>query len=195
MNRDTGQVTIEVYLGAVIIRSAGKVVGRFDRNETGTATVNLGDHPDAETPDAEEWTSFEPVPSFLNGKPVDLPPHITTWRNNLYTVHRTMPAEGGGYLSIRSNDRHWRHDWRHLQRIKNELLGTDVEAVELYPAVSRLVDDANQWHLWALPAGEQFPFGFSESDQDDNALAGGWKQRPTREGDVVDHAQQSARRR
>lgn len=45
------------------------------------------------------------------------------------------------------------------QRIKNELLGDEYEACELYPAESRLVDGANQFHLWAING--QFPFGFA----------------------------------
>ena len=36
-----------------------------------------------------------------------------------------------------------------------------MEAVELYPAESRLVDNANQWHLWCV-TGFRFPFGFAE---------------------------------
>jgi hypothetical protein len=36
------------------------------------------------------------------------------------------------------------HDWRDLQRIKNQLVGPECEAVELYPAESRKVDTANQ---------------------------------------------------
>jgi hypothetical protein len=37
------------------------------------------------------------------------------------------------------------HDWRELQRIKNEIVGDEIEAVELYPAESRLLDTAN-WY-------------------------------------------------
>ena len=57
----------------------------------------------------------------------------------------------------------WRHDdgtvrdWYDLQRIKNDVLGVDVEAFELYPAESRLVDTANSYHLWAFPAGYRIP--------------------------------------
>jgi hypothetical protein len=36
-----------------------------------------------------------------------------------------------------------------------------VEAVELYPAESRRVDSANQYHVWAFP-GQRLPFGFAE---------------------------------
>ena len=67
------------------------------------------------------------------------------------------------HLSIKRNDRQPIHDWRDLQRIKNELVGPEFEAVELYPAESRMVDGANQFHLWVIidPA-VRFPFGFAE---------------------------------
>ena len=59
------------------------------------------------------------------------------------------------HLSIRNADRSARHDWRDFQRIKNQLAGPEWEAVEIYPAESRLVDAANQYHLWCF----QFTFG------------------------------------
>jgi hypothetical protein len=49
-----------------------------------------------------------------------------------------------------------------MQRIKNELSGTATEAVELYPAESRLADTANQYHLWCVEPGVHFPFGFND---------------------------------
>lgn len=64
------------------------------------------------------------------------------------------------WLSIKRRDKAPIHDWRDLQRIKNDLAGPEVEAVEIYPAESRLVDTANQYHLWCLPQGFQLPFGF-----------------------------------
>lgn len=56
-----------------------------------------------------------------------------------------------------------RHDekpliWRDGQRVKNELVGQDRVAVEVYPAVADLVDEANMYHLWVLPDGFQLPF-------------------------------------
>lgn len=82
------------------------------------------------------------------------------WLNDRYVVSVTRLPEGGTHLSIRRSDRKALHDWRDLQRIKNDILGPEVEAVELYPAESRLVDTANQYHLWALPDAQRFGFGF-----------------------------------
>lgn len=67
------------------------------------------------------------------------------------------------HLSIRRVDRKTIRDWRDLQRIKNQILGEDCEAVELFPAESRLVDNANQYHLWGFDDPDfRFPFGFEE---------------------------------
>ena len=52
-------------------------------------------------------------------------------------------------------------DWRHFQQIKNELVGSEFEAVELFPAESRLVDMDNEYHLWVnTETGFRFPFGY-----------------------------------
>lgn len=75
------------------------------------------------------------------------------------------------HLSIRRLDRKPLRDWREFQRIKNEICGPEHEAVELFPAESRLVDQANQYHLWVLPPGVRFPFGFDAGRQVDYSTA------------------------
>lgn len=64
------------------------------------------------------------------------------------------------YLSIKRRDKKSIHDWRDLQEIKNFICGEDREAVELYPKESRLVDTANQYHLFVYPKSFMIPFGF-----------------------------------
>ncbi len=54
------------------------------------------------------------------------------------------------HLSIKRIDREPMHDWRALQTIKNVIVGEECEALEIYPAESRLVDSANQYHLWVI---------------------------------------------
>lgn len=54
------------------------------------------------------------------------------------------------HLSIKRLDKDIIHDWRDLQQIKNMIVGPEYEAMELYPAESRLVDTANQYHLWVF---------------------------------------------
>lgn len=81
------------------------------------------------------------------------------------------------HLSIKRRDRKPARDWRDFQRIKNEVCGREAEGVELYPAESRLVDAANQYHLWCLPEGIKFPLGFYERAVSE-VEAEGSKQRP-----------------
>jgi hypothetical protein len=85
------------------------------------------------------------------------------WKNSRYTVvGRNVKSDIGNlvHLSIKRNDKNPLHDWRDLQRIKNEILGPEEEAVELYPAESRLVDGANQYHLWSF-VGQKIPVGYT----------------------------------
>jgi len=102
------------------------------------------------------------------------------YKNNLYQVVIFEATVGEEFpemlhLSIKRLDRHPVRDWRHFQRIKNEILGEEYEAVELYPKESRLVDAANQFHLWALKNPELiFPFGFFERLVDDGSGSDEW---------------------
>lgn len=114
---------------------------------------------------ATKWTSFTRVTTLRapGAAPAPVPCGVAVFRNARYlvTVRGLAPAAPFGrgvHLSIKRHDRRPVHDWRHLQRIKNEILGPEVEAVELYPAEARKVDGANQYHLWAFP-GYRFPFG------------------------------------
>jgi hypothetical protein len=91
------------------------------------------------------------------------------WASPQYTVlvYRDTKVGDGfpsmDWLSIRRDDRAPVRDWRHMQAIKNQICGRDREGVELYPHEDRLVDTANQFHLWVLrDADACFPFGFSE---------------------------------
>lgn len=56
--------------------------------------------------------------------------------------------------------------WREKQRIKNELFGEEVVAIEVFPKVSELVDEANMYHFWVLPEGTDLPFGLKERERD-----------------------------
>jgi hypothetical protein len=49
--------------------------------------------------------------------------------------------------------------WAAKQRIKDELFGKDRVAVEVFPLADELVDSANMYHLWVMPAGYRLPFG------------------------------------
>jgi hypothetical protein len=114
-----------------------------------------------------EWNSFAEDIGFRTDTERNPESCGQMFYNNFYTVIKTiLKAEDSKHpdlihLSIRTNDRSTRHDWREFQLIKNELIGKEEECVELYPAESRLVDASNQYHLWCFK-GLQLGFGFHE---------------------------------
>jgi hypothetical protein len=87
------------------------------------------------------------------------------WVNNLYDVAifdgPRVPGLGEFHLlRIGRRDFAHVHDWRDLQRIKNDLVGQENEGVELYPKQSRLLDTGNRYWLWVLKDPERsFRFG------------------------------------
>ena len=69
------------------------------------------------------------------------------------------------WLSIKRRDREVIRDWRELQAIKNAIVGPEHEGFELYPAESRLVDTANQFHLFVfMDTKVRMPVGFGERE-------------------------------
>lgn len=112
------------------------------------------------------WTPFAECDT-VGGVDAKSTGHMV-YRNSIYTVwiRKINPTKWPEmiHLSIKRNDRQVIHDWRDLQRIKNELVGPEYEAVEIYPAEERLVDSANQYHLWVLADPKlKFPFGFTDA--------------------------------
>ena len=106
---------------------------------------------------------------------------ITYWINDIYQVSMCELGDNAVHLNIRRRDGGpILRDWRHFQLIKNQLIGEECEAVELYPAESRLVDTTNKFHLWGLrDPTYRFPFGFDKRDvQYDEGNAPGIRQRP-----------------
>lgn len=101
-----------------------------------------------------------------------------SFANETYHVIVRRVDENFLHLSIKRHDKQPIHDWRDLQAIKNQIAGTECEAVELYPAESRLVDSANQYHLWVVTDPTyRFPFGFTERFVTEEPL-GNSQQRP-----------------
>lgn len=104
------------------------------------------------------------------------------WKNDLYqvTVHPGAEGESAVHLCIRRLDGFPGRDWRHFQQIKNELVGAECEAVEIYPAESRLVDTSNKYHLWCCTDPTyRFPFGWEKRDVAfGDHQEGGLRQRP-----------------
>lgn len=71
-------------------------------------------------------------------------------------------------------------DWREFQDIKNQLAGEECEAIEIYPAESRLIDTANKYHLWCFLDKRQISFGWHHGRHvtDDKSDLPGLRQRP-----------------
>jgi len=88
------------------------------------------------------------------GVPEDqIKPPDQVWTNNLYQVLVTFMKDKWVHLSIHRHDRRAVRDWRELQAIKNEVLGPERSAIEIFPPESRLVDTSNEYHLWAPAEG------------------------------------------
>jgi hypothetical protein len=112
------------------------------------------------------WTPFEPVgipddaiytAPGAGGRPAaqyaNSRYHVGVWCLESPTLGKYV------HLSIKDHDRSARHDWRDLQRIKNELTGPQFYAVEVYPAEHALVDTCNQYHLYVFKDWQP-DFGF-----------------------------------
>jgi len=147
---------------------------------------------DRKRPRGTRWTPFQQA--LLEPGPFDAllrrDRPFTIYMNNLYqvAVYRDDPPPATGWprmihLSIKRRDRKAVHDWRHLQRIKDELVGPEHDAVEIYPAASRLIDTSNQYHLWVIAEeGVRFPVGFQEGRLVSEGNALGSVQRPFEDG-------------
>jgi hypothetical protein len=102
--------------------------------------------------------------------------------NSRYQVARRPYGEEMIYLSIKRIDQMPIRAWRDLQRIKNELVGPECEGLEIYPAESRLLDAANQYHLFVLKTpGMYLPFGHSDVRLVGPETGGGEGQEPFEE--------------
>lgn len=94
-------------------------------------------------------------------------PQGEAWRNGRYdcvVADEIFEWNGkphhGKRIQICNFDQSARHDWRDFQRIKNALAGEQWEAVEIYPAESRLRDPSNAFYLWCFPPHTLLKVGF-----------------------------------
>jgi hypothetical protein len=88
---------------------------------------------------------------------------LQVYENDLYHVEIDSDSAPFIHLDIHRHDLSPCKNWRHFQQIKNELVGPEHEAVEIFPAESRLVDTANQYHLWVHASPSyRLPMGFRD---------------------------------
>jgi hypothetical protein len=106
-----------------------------------TVYVNLpkGEQPTGHRLDRERWTNDEYI-VFLDKSYPNHFEKVKVWE-----------------LSILRHDGQLAHDWRDLQAIKTMLVGPEFEAMELYPAESRVIDVANETHLFVVVADDGKP--------------------------------------
>lgn len=84
------------------------------------------------------------------------------WENDTYRVEIAMSGPFI-HLDISRHDCQPIVDRVEFQEIKNQLVGPEHEAVQLFPGESRLVDTANQYHLWVhADPSYRFPVAFNE---------------------------------
>lgn len=89
------------------------------------------------------------------------------WTNGVYVclVRRIdWTDEGRVHLAIRTASNQ-EPPWRDLQRIKNELFGPERVAAQVCPPASRLIDQADMYHLFVLPVGAELGFGLHPLDE------------------------------
>lgn len=128
--------------------------------------------------------AYDCPPYKLLGKSLVVPGALT-YRNGIYTVTKYLPVKFPGVpcdmvqLSYSRVDRGHEQDFRDRQHMKNQLVGPECEAVELFPAESRLMDTANQFHLWCLVSRRHhFPFGIEGGRAVTDEMSDGSTQRP-----------------
>ncbi len=91
----------------------------------------------------------------------------SVWVNNLYQVNVEYLPDDMAHVIIRRLDKQPIHNWVHFQGIKNQVLGKDCEAVEIYPKETDLVDAKHHYHLWGFRKGDKsFGVGFTGRNVD-----------------------------
>jgi hypothetical protein len=124
----------------------------------------------ATLPTDEPWTPLE-IATGRDGSRqcFDGTDYFDIWKNSRYTVFKRVVKSSNPddpeliHLSIKRNDKRPVTSWRDLQKIKNELVGPECEAVQIFPAESRMIDTSNQYHLWCFSDPTfRIPFGYNE---------------------------------
>lgn len=114
------------------------------------------------------WTDFEKVyPMKEDGTPVEVEEGEQYWRNSFYLVlvKCIVPSEGLDgpvRLDIKHNLNKPIREWKHLQRIKNELVGEEREALEVFPPESMVTHMSNMHNLFVVPVGVSSVFVYDE---------------------------------
>ena len=88
--------------------------------------------------------------------------HVTVKDAHEANMALNATAPPAWYLSIKRIDQEPICSWRDVQEIKNQIVGPDNDGFMLYPSERRVVDTANQYHLFVLKdVGQRIPYGFN----------------------------------
>jgi hypothetical protein len=103
------------------------------------------------------WEPFQKVD--LSNTPIPPAPWMTrVYKNNKYIVMINDYAETTVGYAIRAMIQALSgepvRNWMDLQRVKNEVFGVDVIAIEYYPKQSELVNNAHIYWLWIYEPGQ-----------------------------------------
>ena len=105
------------------------------------------------------WNSFQDVTIEAINKARALNPESTyqpdqVLQNNKFIVQIFTGREVLGMPAtkamIRRSDSGTAVFWSDLQRIKNEIFGTEAQAIQVFPRESELTDVANLYWLWVI---------------------------------------------
>lgn len=77
------------------------------------------------------------------------------YENDIYRVWITLKNH---QLTISRKDDKPIESWYDIWNIKNQILGYDTTAIEIYPSVDDLIDGQNQRHLFILDTKEKISF-------------------------------------
>ena len=94
-----------------------------------------------------EWERLE-FPDGIMSRKGWLGEIRAAFRNQVFSVLFRPTPNGEVHLAISSLSGD-RPTWHEMQRIKNDILGEDATAVEVYPPQSEVVDEADMFHLWS----------------------------------------------
>mgnify|MGYP006869465799 FL=1 len=106
----------------------------------------------------KEWNEFQDVIQEAIKRNLLFNPDSTfrpdrVFMNNRYIVqvftNKMRNFKLYDKILIRRSDSKPIYSWQDLFRIKNEIFGPEVEAIQFFPPVSKLVDEANLYWLWS----------------------------------------------
>lgn len=96
------------------------------------------------------WVTIPVTPGMIAGR--GWPQQVSrAHRNRCFCVLERPLPDGTLHLAVSSLSQR-RPSWWEMQRIKNEIAWEDVTAVEVYPPQAEVVDGAEMFHIWVLPA-------------------------------------------